>query len=151
MATTTSHRVLVRSASYRRGYSGTDHLLDDDDFRPIVGRSFGSARLAWEAAEACIRSHGPDRYSPVSLDLLRYSDPPTRDEIADGIRRAVRDAVRDHSDYPRPDLHEGRVVAGGSALDDRGGYWVVDLWVEIPMCQRAAHTRKVTAKIRESR
>lgn len=39
----------ITNCGYRHGYSGEDHLLDDSEFQPAIGRDFRSLRDASRA------------------------------------------------------------------------------------------------------
>jgi hypothetical protein len=42
--------ITIKDAGYARGYSPTDHLLDDNDMMDVIGQQFRSAREAMNAA-----------------------------------------------------------------------------------------------------
>lgn len=67
-------QVVLRKASYARGYSGADHLLADYDFDPLLGRVFASKGAAEAAAEELSTSIAPVRVDVVSVDDVPVDD-----------------------------------------------------------------------------
>jgi hypothetical protein len=95
----------IVAASYRRGFTGRDHLLDDDDFRPIVGRIFSSEAKAYAAAEKLKRSG-----APVSLVLVAPKEPTS--DYSGVTRVAVSWIGSIHDGY-----YDAEVWAGDQQLD----------------------------------
>ena len=57
--------ITVMDAAYKRGYSSTDHLLDDTEFDRIIGQTFPTLAKAREAADKAA-----SRHTPVWIEIL---------------------------------------------------------------------------------
>lgn len=103
-------RVVVRSATYARGYTGRDHLLNDGDFSSIVGKVFPSDIAAEKAAEKVKTTH----MAPTRLDLVPFNDVPAAD-----VKLATRRALDAGAGIVEPDTADNC-----TPTVDRSGYAV---------------------------
>ncbi len=63
--------IIVKNATHARGHSGLDHMLDDTELEPIVGRSFNSVRDARKAAYRLSSGTRPGEFRvPITLEVL---------------------------------------------------------------------------------
>lgn len=108
--------LIVTSASYRRGFTGHDHLLSDDDFSPLLGRLFSSESSAQRAAEKLRRSS-----APVSLCF----EPAPR-HWHDAGRESVTRIVVSWCGSPHDGHYDCEVWADAEPLDS-DGYFPVEV------------------------
>lgn len=95
-------QVVVKTAAYRRGYTSRDHLLRDDDFRPIIGRVFASSMEATAAALNLSRSSAPASVETVPVNVV-----PAEDIYAAADRLARRSRTIEVFDVPTPFVVDG--------------------------------------------
>lgn len=109
-------RVRVIAASYRRGFTSTDHFLRDADLFPLVGRVFESESAARKAADDIAAENLPAgmTFVPTSLTFAETLVP-TWDEVWGCIQEAGRKPGRCITGWPTETgyaralyLHNGR-------------------------------------------
>ena len=59
--------VIIVSATFCRGWTGHDHLLDDEQLRPLLGEEYPSTAVAKRAADE-FASELPGRRAPVTIE-----------------------------------------------------------------------------------